>query len=104
MIKVSLIKIICHRIPVNVDTNLAINYSGMFNSTNCKTADERNALRKEHVSKAEIEARLVIAGLGGFPLEWGYDVVARALDSSNAELDFDIPAAAEWLVICGQRS
>lgn len=63
----------------------------------------RGALRDEHFRKAEIEARLVKAGVGGIPIDWGYEVVADALESSNALLDFEVPAAAEWLVICGQR-
>ncbi|KKY34674.1 hypothetical protein UCDDA912_g05336 [Diaporthe ampelina] len=63
----------------------------------------RDALRDTHVRKAEIEARLAAAGVGGIPIDWGYEVVADALESSNALLDFEVPAAARWLVICGQR-
>lgn len=63
----------------------------------------RGALRERHVRKAEIEARLATAGLGGIPIDWGYEVVADALESSNALLDFEVPAAARWVVICGQR-
>ncbi|KAI7785639.1 hypothetical protein LA080_006659 [Diaporthe eres] len=63
----------------------------------------RGALRGTHVRKAEIEALLVTAGLGGIPVDWGYEVVADALESGNALLDFEVPAAARWLVICGQR-
>lgn len=63
----------------------------------------RDALRKTHVRKAEIEARLVTAGVGGIPVDWGYEVVADALESGNALLDFEVPAAARWLVFCGQR-
>lgn len=44
-----------------------------------------------------------MAGIGGIPIDWGYEVVAGALESSNALLDFEVPAATEWLVICGQR-
>ncbi|KAH0435099.1 hypothetical protein CcaCcLH18_04997 [Colletotrichum camelliae] len=64
---------------------------------------ERDALRDTHVRKAEIEARLVTAGVGGYPIDWGYEVIADALESSNALLDFEVPAAAKWLVVCGQR-
>lgn len=63
----------------------------------------RGALRERHVRKAETEARLVTAGLGGIPIDWGYEVVADALESSNALLDFEVPAATRWLVICGQQ-
>ncbi|KAI8268507.1 hypothetical protein K4K58_004955 [Colletotrichum sp. SAR11_239] len=64
---------------------------------------ERDALRGAHVRKAEVEARLNVAGVGGIPVDWGYEVVADALESSNALLDFEVPAAAEWLTIGGQR-
>jgi len=64
---------------------------------------ERDALRDTHVRKAEVEARLVAAGVGGIPIDWGYEVVADALESSNALLDFEVPAAAKWLVFCGER-
>ncbi|KAI8166263.1 hypothetical protein K4K49_013232 [Colletotrichum sp. SAR 10_70] len=64
---------------------------------------ERDVLRDAHVRKAEIEARLVAAEIGAIPIDWGYEVVADALESSNALLDFEVAAAAKWLVICGQR-
>ncbi|CAI0654118.1 unnamed protein product [Colletotrichum noveboracense] len=64
---------------------------------------ERDVLRDAHVRKAEIEARLVAAGIGAIPIDWGYEVVADALESSNALLDFEVPAAAKWLAICGQQ-
>ncbi|KAK2012075.1 hypothetical protein LZ32DRAFT_605954 [Colletotrichum eremochloae] len=64
---------------------------------------ERDALRDTHVRKAEIEARLVTAGIGSIPIDWGYEAVADALESSNALLDFEIPAAAKWFIFCGRR-
>lgn len=64
---------------------------------------ERDALRDTHVRKAEVEARFVMAGLGDITIDWGYEVVADALESSAALLDFEVPAAARWLVICGHR-
>lgn len=66
-------------------------------------APKRDALRDEHVRRAEIEARLVMAGLAGLPIDWGYEVVVSALESDDALLDFEVPAAAEWFVVCGQR-
>lgn len=78
--------------------------SGSWRRTAAATSGPaRGALRDTHIRKAEIEARLVTAGLGGIPIDWGYEVVADALESGNALLDFEIPAAARWLVICGQR-
>ncbi|KAJ4302704.1 hypothetical protein N0V90_001594 [Kalmusia sp. IMI 367209] len=70
---------------------------------NAKTTNgpEREALRSTHVRKAESEARLVAAGLAGIPIDWGYEVIADALESTNALLDFEVPAAAQWLILCG---
>ena len=64
---------------------------------------ERDALRDTHVRKAEIEAQFVMADIGNFPIDWGYEAVADALESSDAVLDFEVPAAARWLVTCSQR-
>ncbi|KAI2621157.1 hypothetical protein GGR54DRAFT_600408 [Hypoxylon sp. NC1633] len=66
-------------------------------------ATERSRLREYHVRKAEIEARLAVARLASIPIDWGYETVADALESSDALLDFQVPAAAEWLVIAGAR-
>ncbi|KAI2468848.1 hypothetical protein F4781DRAFT_247893 [Annulohypoxylon bovei var. microspora] len=66
-------------------------------------ATERGRLREYHTRKAEIEARLAVAGLASIPIDWGYETVADALESSDALLDFQIPAAAEWLDIAGAR-
>jgi len=59
---------------------------------------EREAMRLKHVKMAEMEARIVTAGLASIPIDWGYEVIADALESSNAIFDFEVPAAAEWLV------
>ncbi|KAF1852227.1 uncharacterized protein K460DRAFT_300100, partial [Cucurbitaria berberidis CBS 394.84] len=58
-------------------------------------APKRDALRDEHIRRAEIEARLVMAGLAGIPIDWGYEVVVGALQCDEALLDFEVPAAAE---------
>ena len=63
---------------------------------------ERDALRGEHVRRAKVEAQLVMAGLAGIPIGWGYEVIDDAL-GRDALLDFEVPAAAEWFVVCGQR-
>lgn len=59
--------------------------------------------RAEHVKKAKIEARLAVVDVGGIPLDWGYDCIADALERREAVLDFEIPAAAEWIAIAGKR-
>jgi hypothetical protein len=64
---------------------------------------ERDDLRKYHVKKAGIEACLAKAELAGIPMYWGYECVSDALECSNALLDFEVPAAAEWLFVAGDR-
>lgn len=63
----------------------------------------RAQLRTLHVKKAGIEARLAVADVGGIPLDWGYECIADALERHDAVLDFEIPAAAEWIAIAGKR-
>ncbi|CBX97069.1 hypothetical protein LEMA_P102000.1 [Plenodomus lingam JN3] len=65
--------------------------------------EKRKAFLDEHIKKAQVEARLVASGLAGIEIDWAYEVIADALESSNALLDFEIPAAAEWLECCAQR-
>ena len=64
------------------------------------TGPRREDLRATHVRRAEVEARLVRAGLADVPLNWGYEVVADALERSTAVLEFEVPAAARWVVWC----
>jgi hypothetical protein len=84
-------------------------WSDSYQAGNWKTAaaaakgPERDALRDEHIRKAEMEARLVTAGIGGIPIDWGYETVTDALERRDALLDFEVPAATRWIVICGQR-
>ncbi|KAF2622888.1 hypothetical protein BU25DRAFT_351242 [Macroventuria anomochaeta] len=65
--------------------------------------ERRDILRVDHARRAEVEARLVTVGLAGIRIDWGYEAVVDALESSNATLDFEIPVMAEWLVICGKQ-
>lgn len=66
------------------------------------SGSEHDTLRDEHVRRAEVEARLVMAGLAGIPIGWGYEVIEDAL-GGDALLDFEVPAAAEWFAVCGKR-
>lgn len=50
-----------------------------------------------------MEARLVIAGVGGIPLDWGYECIADALEHQDAVVDFEVPAAAEWIAVAGDQ-
>ncbi len=63
---------------------------------------KRQALRAYHIRKANIEARLAIANIGGISLDWGYDAIADALELDTAVLDFEIPAAREWIKVAGK--
>lgn len=63
----------------------------------------RADLRAEYIKKADIEARLTVADVGGFPLDWGYECMADALECRRAVLDFEVPAAARWIASAGRR-
>ncbi|KAL8889965.1 MAG: hypothetical protein Q9215_002834 [Flavoplaca cf. flavocitrina] len=66
--------------------------------------ESRAKMRSAHVRKAEIEARLVVAEeVGGIPLHWGYDCIADALEHRDAIPDFEVPAAARWITVAGDR-
>ncbi|KAL1983252.1 hypothetical protein VTN96DRAFT_350 [Rasamsonia emersonii] len=66
------------------------------------TTSERAALRAKVVKIASIEAQMVAAGVGGIPLDWGYECISEALERSDAVLDFEIPMAAEWFKVAGR--
>ncbi|KAF2830133.1 hypothetical protein CC86DRAFT_392111 [Ophiobolus disseminans] len=66
-------------------------------------APARDALRAGHVRRAEVEARLAMAGLASIPISWGYEVVVDSLEGNDVLLDFEVLAAAEWFVICARR-
>ena len=58
-------------------------------------ASDRATLREERDRKAEAEARIVGAGAGEIPFDWGFECIADALERKNEVLDFEILAAAE---------
>ncbi|KAF2635732.1 hypothetical protein P280DRAFT_473643 [Massarina eburnea CBS 473.64] len=60
---------------------------------------ERDALRTKHVRRAEVEAHLIYL----WSIHQGYEAIADALECSDTLLDFEVPAAAQWFVICGQK-
>lgn len=64
---------------------------------------QRSTLRALHVKKARIEAQFVIAAIGAFPLDWGYDCICDALERKDPVSDFEVPAAAAWLALAGDR-
>lgn len=68
-----------------------------------KDPAKRAIQRAKHIRKARVEAGLTVANVGGIPLDWGYDCIADALECRNAVLDFEIPAAAEWIAVAGNR-
>ena len=60
--------------------------------------DARQKARALFIRRANIEARLAVANLGGIPLDWGYNAIADALerdDSIFSIMDFEIPIARE---------
>ncbi|KAL9594542.1 MAG: hypothetical protein Q9219_006983 [cf. Caloplaca sp. 3 TL-2023] len=71
------------------------------------TVDEglkkRVEMRAAHVKIVNAEAQLVVAGVGGLPLDWGYDTVANALERKTAIPDFDLRAVREWMKVAGKE-
>ena len=60
---------------------------------------KRQELRPAHIKKAKIETRLAVANVGSIPVDWGYDVIADALELDTAVLDFEIPAARKRIEV-----
>lgn len=60
---------------------------------------KRQQLRATHIKKANVEAHLAVANVGSIPLDWGYETIADALELNTAVLDFEVPAAMEWMEV-----
>jgi hypothetical protein len=71
------------------------------NYLNGKDAASLADMREEHIKRVEIGARLVMVDY--FPLGWGYEVIADALERKDAVLDSEIPAAGQYIEIMGHR-
>ncbi|KAJ5494539.1 hypothetical protein N7463_010626 [Penicillium fimorum] len=62
-----------------------------------------------HVHQAFGEASCVMAALGPnsedglLPLSWGYECISEALECQDAVWDFEVPAAAVWIKVAGER-
>lgn len=85
----------------NIWADMSPSYAWRGNAVN-STGTLRADLRELRIRRADVEARLVRAGLAGITLDWGYEVVADALECSSAILDFEGPAAERWMAICGE--
>ncbi|CAG8427381.1 unnamed protein product [Penicillium salamii] len=65
--------------------------------------------RKAHVHLAFVEASCAMAAPGPnaedglLPLSWGYECISEALECQDAMWDFEVPAAAVWIKIAGER-
>lgn len=57
----------------------------------------------QRVRTAQVEASLVVRGLGWTPLWWGLADICDALESSEAILDIELPSIAEWFAIAGTQ-
>ena len=65
-------------------------------------ATERyEGVREDFIEQAKIEAQLVVAGIGGIPISWGLRCICDAFERRDAVLDFEVPAAKEWLEMAG---
>ncbi|KAJ5163516.1 uncharacterized protein N7500_005346 [Penicillium coprophilum] len=65
--------------------------------------------RHAHVHQAFVEASCAMAAPGPnakdglLPLDWGYECISEALECQDAVWDFEVPAAAVWIKIAGER-
>lgn len=64
---------------------------------------KRQQLLATHIKKTNVEAHLAVANVGSIPLDWGYDTIADALELDTAVLDFEVPAAREWIKVAGKE-
>ena len=87
----------------NWRNDLSTTLSSSSSSTVGDRSKKRQELRATHIRKANIEARLVVANIGCIPLDWGYDTIADALELDTAVIDFEIPAAREWIGVAGEE-
>jgi hypothetical protein len=65
--------------------------------------------REAHVHRAFVEAFCAMAALGPgsedgvLPLSWGHECLSDALECQDAVWDFEVPAAAMWIKVAGER-
>ena len=65
--------------------------------------------REAHVHLASVEVSCAMAAPGPsakdgiLPLSWGYECISEALECQDAVWDFEVPAAAVWIKIAGER-
>ncbi|KAJ6127348.1 hypothetical protein N7523_002960 [Penicillium sp. IBT 18751x] len=65
--------------------------------------------REAHVHLAFVEASCAMAAPGPnaedgvLPLSWGYECISDALECQDAVWDFEVPAAAVWIKVAGER-
>ncbi|KAJ5827477.1 hypothetical protein N7447_004240 [Penicillium robsamsonii] len=65
--------------------------------------------RATHVHQAFVEASCAMAAPGPnaedglLPLSWGYECISEALECQDAVWDFEVPAAAVWIKVAGER-
>lgn len=95
------------RADVQKQDNWRNDLSATLSSSSLPTVGDRlkkrQSLRVAHIRKASIEARLVAANVGSIPLDWGDDAIADALELDTAVLDFEMPAAGEWIGFVGKE-
>ncbi|KAF3011142.1 hypothetical protein E8E13_011457 [Curvularia kusanoi] len=65
------------------------------------SGSRRTAVCESLVRRAEVEARLVSAGLAGLEIHGGFEVVADALESSGSIREVEVSSVARWMEWCG---
>ena len=68
-----------------------------------RRSEEPDKLRALHVKRANVEAQLVVAQVSTIPVDFGLNCICDALEQSDVVVDFEVPAAAEWMAIAGKQ-
>ena len=64
-------------------------------------SEQYKGVREDFIEQAKTEAQFVVADVGGIPISWGLRCICDAFERRDAVLDFEMPAAKEWLQMAG---
>ncbi|CAG7916503.1 unnamed protein product [Penicillium olsonii] len=96
-------------------TSFGHSWSDMWKQSHWRAAlatrdpNTRSKRREAHVHLAFVEASCAMttpgpnAEDGLLPLSWGYECISEALECQDAVWDFEVPAAAVWIKVAGER-
>lgn len=61
--------------------------------------EQREAIRQSYIKQAAVGVRLFKAHIDGINVNCGLSTICDALERKDAALDFEVPAAKEWLAM-----